>query len=219
MIFNASTVAFIIQVQILYIASTFHKTGDEWRVNYHASFYALSLTLFQRPLARLMLKLPPFMLQIFTWVVFQWEFFGPFFYISPFLSDSLRVIGMIGFFAMHLGFGMSLNLGLFLWITLVLVIPFIPSSVWQLSYKMGGTSTRRNTTFWIKEDSFISKFISYVFDIFLLHPYVTRKKATELITQVDDVISIEDNSGKYAVITLPDNTMLYNMDEIGRAHV
>lgn len=216
MIFNGSTFAFIVQLMVLYITSTFHKTGEEWRTTYQASFYALSLTMFQRPLARLMLQLPVHVLQILTWAVLKWELFGTLFYISPIFSDGLRVFGMIGFTLMHIGFGAPLILALFLWIMIALVVPFLPSSVWDITAETLETEKRRKTILWMRSDSFLSKLISRCLDHFFLASCTPRQTASHQDTLgVIDEESLFDNITKsYLALKTPEGLNIFNFNAI-----
>jgi len=115
----------------VYTSSYFHKTGPEWIKDYTAVFYALNFDYFQMPLARFLLTLPDWTLKYMCRITLLWEHFGGFVLLIPFKNDYWRILGCIGFWGMHLGFGLCLRLGLFFWITMALFFAFIPPLFWE----------------------------------------------------------------------------------------
>lgn len=127
--------AFILQYALVYRTSAELKTGDEWTKDLSASFYAISLDYFRTWIGDLLL--PHYsLLQMLTYVVLWWELWGPLFLVSPFYTQGSRLIGVLGFMGMHLGFGLSLRLGTFFYVSLAIATALLPPMFWTwfLSY-------------------------------------------------------------------------------------
>jgi hypothetical protein len=66
-----------------------------------------------------------------TMATLFWELFGPLLIFAPVITPWARTIGILGFWSMHLGFGLALSLGIFPWISAVAWIAFIPTELWD----------------------------------------------------------------------------------------
>jgi len=131
-VFSLATICYTLQVSLVYWASTYFKTGPEWRVTHTATYYALSLHYFQMPLGALMLQLPKHLLQWMTASVLWWEEYGPLFFFIPVKSQACRLFGVLGFLALHLGFALCLRLGVFFWIGVVGNLMLLPALAWEI---------------------------------------------------------------------------------------
>ncbi len=60
-----------------------------------------------------------------------WELLGPFLPFIPMFTTPGRIIAIIGFCLLQLGFGLALNLGIFPWISSAAWIVFIPTAFWD----------------------------------------------------------------------------------------
>ncbi|EFA79389.1 hypothetical protein PPL_07807 [Heterostelium album PN500] len=127
-----ATMCVLLQMSCMYIASFFHKSGEEW-ANGEATFYAISLDYFQTPFARWIL---PFRttLKLLTIAVAKWELIGPLFWFSPVYTDYCRLLGAVGFMALHAGFVSCLRLGLFFWVTFFAQTCNFPPFVWDYTF-------------------------------------------------------------------------------------
>ena len=63
---------------------------------------------------------------------FYWEMIGPLLLFVPILFVPLRLIGILGFVGMHIGFFTSMELGVFPFVSSAAMIPFIPAWVWDV---------------------------------------------------------------------------------------
>jgi hypothetical protein len=140
-ILSAATICYIVQVGYMYVFSHYLKTHDWWRKDFTAAYYAVRLDYFRLPLGDFFLAFP-WMLTVLTPAVLIWELVGPFFYISPVATQPLRLFGVIGFIALHLGFGLSLRLGTFFWISACAQTALIPPFVWEIVMKLVTTRAR-----------------------------------------------------------------------------
>jgi hypothetical protein len=74
-------------------------------------FYALNLDYFQTDFAKNFLLKYPELLKILAFLVLKWELWGPLFWIVPIKTHWFRMLGCLGFWALHLGFQSGLRLG------------------------------------------------------------------------------------------------------------
>jgi len=125
--FDASTLAYLLQICMVYWFAVFHKTGVEWRSEGSAVYYALMIEQLTTPLAPLLLGYPGFM-RALSWGTLGWEAVGPFFLL---VNGPLRVIGVLGFIALHLGFGLFMHLAIFALIGAFSPIGMLPEWFWR----------------------------------------------------------------------------------------
>jgi len=129
-VLSMATFAVIAQCVIMYVFSTYYKTGAAWTRDYTAAWMALQLDWFRLPLGDFFNNFPLF-LRFLTWLTYEWERYGPLFLFSPFYYGPFRSIGAVGFMGMHLGFGMCLRLDTFYWITTAALTTLLPSWFWD----------------------------------------------------------------------------------------
>jgi len=130
MIASIATSAFIIQVLIMYLSAHHLKTGREWNETYTATWLALQLDFFRRPIADVFLLFPT-VLQFLTWAVRQWQLVGVLFFFSPIFSGPSRMFSVFGYFCMHVGFFAFLRLGQFGYVTTGTILGLIPTWFWN----------------------------------------------------------------------------------------
>jgi predicted DCC family thiol-disulfide oxidoreductase YuxK len=125
-----ATFAYLFQIIFIYWFGALLKTGPEWRSEWTAVYYALSIDHFTTPLGDFLLQFP-WLLKVLTVAVFWFEALGPFLLLSPIYTGPLRTLGVLGFFLMHLGFGLGLAIGLFAFIGALCPIGLLPSWFWE----------------------------------------------------------------------------------------
>jgi len=134
LIVNMATCVAMFQVFALYFYAHFMKTGKPWNEDFTAAFYALKLDYFRLAPGDMFLNFPLAM-KFLTWAVKKWQFWGAVFLLvplpSPVYQQYLRFFGSLGFFAMHLGFGICLRLDTFFWISIGGVYLTLPPVFWD----------------------------------------------------------------------------------------
>lgn len=121
---------FLLEIVSLYYTSGAHKWAPEWREDYTAAFYAVSLTAFRSRLGEWLAQAPE-LCKVLTYVTIKWELLGPWLFISPVLTEWARLIAVLGFFGMHLGFHLMMHLSLFLYAFGSVLVCFLPGMVWD----------------------------------------------------------------------------------------
>lgn len=129
--FGVATVAFMVQQCFIYMFSAFFKTtSPTWWSEGSAVYYALSFDQYVTPLGAWLLNLGG-LLSLFTVVTLILEWLGPLLLFVPVRTDLFRNIAIVTFISLHLGFGLTLNLGIFPALSVVTWLAFIPTSTWD----------------------------------------------------------------------------------------
>lgn len=129
-VLSLGTFAYFMQVALVYGFTALLKSGPEWRTEGSAIYYALSIDQFATPLGHFLLQFPA-LLKFLTHAVFGLEAVGPFLLFSPVFTAPLRTVTVFAFCLMQLGIGFNMELGLFPWVSVVALLGFLPSWVWD----------------------------------------------------------------------------------------
>ncbi|HVT79722.1 MAG TPA: HTTM domain-containing protein [Phycisphaerae bacterium] len=131
-------IALILQVCCIYTGSSLMKTGYTWQVEHSAVAYALALDVYGRPLGHWLGQhrdLAEF-LTIFT---LNLEKFGPALFLFPIFSKWTRILGILLFAGMQIGFGMCMTMGTFGPVMITLTLALLPALFWD---RMAGPIAR-----------------------------------------------------------------------------
>lgn len=129
-IFSLPAAAFIIQILFMYIFTGMLKTGDPWRKDYTAIYYALSIDHFSFLLGPYLYKFPQLMKGL-TFSIIWIELLGPLLLLIPYRNSLFRYI-FIGLMAsFQLGLALTMNIGLFPWICIASLLILLPPSFWD----------------------------------------------------------------------------------------
>ena len=123
--FSAATIAYCVQLALLYWCTAFLKSGSEWTHDGTALYYALSLDQILLPGGRLLYPHPD-LLRFLTFATWYIELLLPFALFVPFKVTWWRflVIGILTVF--HLGISLTLFVGLFFIINFVSLLGLLP---------------------------------------------------------------------------------------------
>jgi hypothetical protein len=122
---SAATVAYVVQLSLLYWCTALLKYGPEWTHDGTALYYALSLDQLLLPGGRLLYQHPDLMraLTLGTWYT---ELLLPFALFIPFGVRWWRLLVIGVLFGFHLGISLTLYVGLFFIINMVSVLGLLP---------------------------------------------------------------------------------------------
>lgn len=129
-IISGGTVAYIAQLFILYNFNACFKEGDEWRVDFTAGYYALSLDSFTRPWAYDLLKYPD-LLKFSTAFFLGLELIGPWLLLIPVQNAWWRCLVIGAFCALHLGLHLAMTLGWFSFVVVNYWLALLPGAMWD----------------------------------------------------------------------------------------
>lgn len=121
-----ASIAYICQVAFLYYFSALLKTSPEWRTDFTAIYYALSLEQLTRPIGDFIY---PFydLLTFLTAGVFYLELLFPLLLIIPFYNAWIRMIIILSIASLQFGIFLTMNVGLFSVTSVVVMIGLIPT--------------------------------------------------------------------------------------------
>ncbi len=122
--------AFIIQVGIIYTGGALLKTGRTWTVDHNAVAYALALDVYARPLGRWLAHFGGLM-RVLTVSTLYLETYGPLLFILPVFNKWARLVGIVLFAGLQIGFGLCMTMGVFGAVMISLTLAFLPAEFWE----------------------------------------------------------------------------------------
>lgn len=134
---SAGTVAFIGQLCFIYAFAAILKDAPQWRETFSATHYALAIDQFTTPVGDFLfqykgllkyLTIYTLLLEAFAWILI----------LVPVGVRYVRLAAIALFVSMHLGFAVSMQLGLFSYIVSVGWLALLPGVVWErLAERLG----------------------------------------------------------------------------------
>ncbi len=129
-VLTLGTLAILLQVAFMYIFTAILKMRtDVWQSG-KAIYHSLSLCQCVTPFGEYLLQFKQ-ILEFLTSVVLYFELIGPFLMFMPILNGQIRLILIILFFILQVGFGATLTICLFPWASVVAILPFLPPYFWD----------------------------------------------------------------------------------------
>ena len=129
MTISPATVAYIIQVILIYVMAGTFKTGIAWHDG-TAVYYALSIDQLIRP-AGAYLRSFTGICHFLTYYTVVLETYGSVLYFSPFYTGMFRTIGICLYALLQVGFNLSMHLGYFGMIAIVATLGLLPPYFWD----------------------------------------------------------------------------------------
>jgi hypothetical protein len=127
---SLATFGLFMQIAFVYWFSAALKSGPEWRVDHTALYYALSLDQLATPLGHFLLNFPT-LLQAMTFGTFMLEAVGPIMLFCPFFTGPVRTGTALAFMSLHFGIWLTLDIGIFPWISAFCMVCFFPTWFWD----------------------------------------------------------------------------------------
>ncbi|HEY9647429.1 MAG TPA: HTTM domain-containing protein [Chroococcidiopsis sp.] len=168
-ILTGATIALIVQQCFIYIFSAAIKAKSPVWLDGSAVYYALSFDQYATPLGHFLLNFRP-LLVIFTHSTMVLEWFGPLLLIVPFRTSFFRNVAVILFISLHVGFGLTLNIGIFPFLSSFSWLAFIPSSTWNRWHKRISTPERQGLHIYYDADCGFCKKVVHLLRTFLVLP-------------------------------------------------
>ena len=128
--FSAATVAYVVQIALVYWCTALLKSGAEWTTEGTAIYYALSLDQVLMPGGKLLYPYPE-LLRFLTFTTYYLEKFLPFVLFLPFWVPWWRLFFVMVMFGFHLGISLTLFVGLFFLINMASVLGLLPPVAMQ----------------------------------------------------------------------------------------
>lgn len=166
---SGATFALMCQQCFIYIFSAAIKAKDPVWFNGDAVYYALNFDQYATPLGHLLLNFPP-LLKLSTHITFVIEWFAPLLIFIPFRNSLFRMTAVIIFIMLHAGFGLTLNLGIFPFLSIFSWLAFLPSSFWDNWYKRLQTPERQGLKIYFDADCGFCKKVVHLLRTLLILP-------------------------------------------------
>ena len=162
-VLSTATAAVLVQAALVYLFASLLKTGEPWH-NGTAVWLALNWDQGTTALGRAMLGFP-WLLALLTPVVLWFELLAPIALFIPFYTPVVRLVVIPLLVLMHLSFAALMVLATFPFVSIVSVIPFLPTRFWQL---FGGGRSEGITIFYDGGCSFCKTTVLLIRTFFIL---------------------------------------------------
>jgi hypothetical protein len=127
---SVATFGLFLQIALVYWFTALLKSGPEWRVDGTAIYYALSIDQIATPIGHYLLNYPD-LLKMLTFATFGLEAFGPLLLFCPFFTGPVRTGAVLAFMSLHFGIWLTMDIGIFPWISAFSMVCFLPPWFWQ----------------------------------------------------------------------------------------
>ena len=127
---SLATFGLFLQIAFVYWFTAALKTGPEWRVDHTALYYALSLDQIATPIGHFLLNFPS-LLEVLTFGTFLLEAVGSILLFCPFFTGPVRTGAALAFMSLHFGIWMTMDIGIFPWISAFCMVCFFPTWFWD----------------------------------------------------------------------------------------
>lgn len=127
--FHSANLAYLSLIAFVYFFTVNLKSGPEWRQDFTAIYYALSLEQLRLPFLGEWIYHSPGLMKSLTVIVYAIELILPVLILFPSKKGHLRFIAFLLLLLLHIGIGTTLYVGLFFLINIVTAIGLIPSFV------------------------------------------------------------------------------------------
>src|ERR671921_573877 len=139
---SLATFALFMQIAFVYWFTAALKSGPEWRTDYTALYYALSLDQIATPIGHQLLHFPS-LLQVLTFGTFVLEALGPLLLFCPFFTGPVRTGAALAFMSFHFGIWLTMDIGIFPWISAFCMVCFFPTWFWDRTSTLRSVLLRR----------------------------------------------------------------------------
>lgn len=171
--FSAGTAALLLQASYVYVFGALLKNGSFWTQDHSAIYYALSLESIARPLGEWFAAQFNGLLGPLTAYVYWLELLMPLYMFTPLFFLLFRSAGLFLLVAMHVGFAVLLNVGLFPLISIVSLSAFLPGAAWDAMARRWQGAARPGWTLFYDEGCSFCRKTCLLLRSFCL-PYETR---------------------------------------------
>ena len=124
-------VGYVLQIGCLYLFAAILKSGPEWRSEYTAVYYALSVDYWTLPPARALLA-HPWLTRALTVSTVWFEAAVAALLLIPWRVAGFRTVVVTGVIGMQIGFGVCIWLGTFPLISSAAMLGLLPATFWTL---------------------------------------------------------------------------------------
>ncbi|MBD2292683.1 HTTM domain-containing protein [Anabaena sphaerica FACHB-251] len=197
---SGATFALMCQQCFIYIFSAAIKTKSPIWTDGTAVYYALSYDQYVTPFGYFLLNFQP-ILNVFTKITLVLEWIGPLAIFVPFRNSLFRLGAVITFIGLHAGFGLTLNIGIFPFLSIFSWLAFLPSEFWNGLEKRLQTPARQGLIIYFDADCGFCKKVVHILRTLLILPGTPLLMAQDYPNAYADMQThnswvIEDYQGK-----------------------
>ncbi len=168
-VISGATIALIVQQCFIYMFSAAFKTKSSVWTEGSAVYYALSFDQYVTAFGHWLLHFPP-LLVLFTYTTLVLEWVGPLLLLVPLRPELCRLVVVLTFISLHIGFGLTLNIGIFPLLSSVSWLAFLPSSFWEALGRRTATPERQGLRIYYDADCGFCKKVVHLLRTFLILP-------------------------------------------------
>ncbi|HEY9597184.1 MAG TPA: HTTM domain-containing protein [Cyanophyceae cyanobacterium] len=170
-VLSGATFALLVQICYIYIWSAAYKTQSNiWWPDGDAVYYSLSFDQYATSFGAFLLTLPIPLLRLITVVTLVFEWLGPLMIFIPFRTSFFRCVAITSFTLLHFTFGLTFELGIFPFLSIISWLALTPSFVWDKLGKRVATPQREGLTIYYDAECGFCKKVVYLLRTFLILP-------------------------------------------------
>jgi hypothetical protein len=124
-----ANIGYLLLIASIYFCTVFLKSSAEWRSDYTAIYYALSLDQLRLPGVGNWLYQFPGIMKVLSFAAYYTEWVIPFLILLPAKKGYLRLSAFFLLLMLHVGIGLTLYVGLFFMINIITSIGLLPGFV------------------------------------------------------------------------------------------
>ncbi|MFM2060715.1 MAG: hypothetical protein RLZZ507_385 [Cyanobacteriota bacterium] len=166
---SGATFALMCQQCFIYIFSAAIKSKSPVWLDGSAVYYALSYDQYVTPFGLFILNFKP-ILNIFTKITLVLEWVGPLAIFIPWRNSLFRLGAVLTFIGLHVGFGLTLNIGIFPFLSSFSWLAFLPSEFWNGLEKRLQTPARQGLVIYFDADCGFCKKVVHILRTLLILP-------------------------------------------------
>jgi hypothetical protein len=136
LLLSLGTAALVIQMGLIYVFSALWKHDPAWHGDATAVGDALALEAYMTPLGQWLRGFPG-LLRLLTYFTFYLEAFGPALLFVPVWTQAFRLVAVALFVGLHVGLGLTLELGNFALVCTVTWLGLLPPLFWDRAAALG----------------------------------------------------------------------------------
>ena len=208
--FSVASIGIIFQILFTYVFAGFHKRDPVWDEEYLGVYYSLHIDQFATSIGQYLLNFPTFLEFLTAFVVYV-QRYGILLFLIPIKNNYFRLFGIFFFCFFHIGLNMTMNIGWFQIISIIMLAVFIPSNFWDYILKKLSNKERLGLEIYFDNDcSFCKRIVFTISTLFLIPstkvlPSTIDKKIHKMMEDENSWI-VRDYKGN---ITTRFNALMY----------
>jgi hypothetical protein len=129
-VLSLATAGLFLQIAYMYWFTLILKSGQEWRVDFTALYYALSIEDLTSPIGAYVLQFPT-LLKALTITTLGIELVATILLFCPIYTGPVRTAAVAAIMAFHAGIWLMMTIGFFPWVSASCMVCFLPSWFWD----------------------------------------------------------------------------------------